>query len=137
MSAQSDSLKQRTRAFAHACLDVIERLPPGVASRVISFQLAKSATSADANYRAACLGRSRADFIAKLGLVLEETDESQGWLEIIAERKMVPDGQVLPVLNEATELRSIFGRSYGTARSNRAARSRRSFSYTPPQRDSK
>ena len=77
----------------------------------------KSAPSMDSNYRAACNGRSRAEFIAKLGVVVEEADETVGWLQIMTARKLkVAD---LPwALDEALQLRSVYARSLGTARAN-------------------
>ncbi len=69
------------------------------------------------NYRASCRGRSRADFIAKLGVVLEETDESLFWLEIIVETEVLPEKLVAPLIGEAHELVSIFVAGLNTAKS--------------------
>ncbi len=79
-------LKQRTKEFAHRCLDVVDSMPSKQSARVIGDQLARSATSVASNYRAACRARSRAEFIAKLGIVEEEADESGFWLELTTER---------------------------------------------------
>jgi four helix bundle protein len=70
------------------------------------------------NYRGTCNARSRREFIAKLGVVVEEADESACWLELIRRRQMLPAVDVRPALAESTELRNIFGKSLGTARAN-------------------
>ena len=105
-------------AFAAAVLELVDKLPRTPAGRVIAFQLAKSATSVAANYRAACTARSRREFIAKLGIVVEEADETVCWLELIERRRLLPFAQSKPALAESIELRNIFGKSLGTARAN-------------------
>ena len=80
-----DELKQRTRQFALRVIRLTEALPHSPAGEVIGRQLLRSATSVGANYRAACRGRSRADFVNKIGVVEEEADESHYWLELIVE----------------------------------------------------
>jgi four helix bundle protein len=123
MSAQSEELKERTIVFAINVFDLIDNLPATSAGKVIGYQLAKCAPSVGANYRASCNGRSRREFIAKLGVVVEESEESVYWLEIIRRRRMVSDPIVSDLFREATEFRAIFSRSLGTARANaRAAR---------------
>lgn len=118
MSEFSERLKERSMAFAATVLDLVDKLPQTPGGRVIAFQLAKSATSVAANYRAACTARSRREFIAKLGVVVEEADESACWLELIERRKLLPTAQSRPALAESIELRNIFGKSLGTARAN-------------------
>jgi len=76
-------LQERTKKFALRVLKLIERLPNTIGGRVLANQLARSATSVSANYRAACRGRSPAEFSSKLGTVAEEADESVHWLELI------------------------------------------------------
>ena len=76
MSEQSEALKERTMSFALNVLRLIDRFPQTSGGKVISYQLAKCSTSVGANYRAACNARSRAEFIAKLGTVVEEAEES-------------------------------------------------------------
>ena len=118
MSIQSDQLKHRTMQFALDVLRLIDAFPRSASGDLLGRQLAKSATSVAANYRATCVARSRAEFIAKLGLVFEETDESEFWLDV-ALRKDLGDKQAADALRqEAIELRAIFGRSLGTARKN-------------------
>jgi four helix bundle protein len=86
-------------------------LPNTVQGRAIGGQLVRSGTSVGANYRAACRGRSKAEFVAKLGTVEEEADESAYWLEMIIEGELLKQKQVQPLLNEANELTRIFARS--------------------------
>src|SRR5437868_9945064 len=76
-------LKNRTKQFALRVLKLVAALPKTTEGRVLGAQLARSATSVGANYRAACRGRSKAEFIAKLGIVEEEADESAYWMELI------------------------------------------------------
>jgi four helix bundle protein len=76
-------LQRRTKAFALRVLKLVDALPRTPAGRAISNQLVRSAMSVGANYRAACRARSRLEFAAKLGTVLEEADESLYWLEMI------------------------------------------------------
>ena len=81
----ADDLKQRTKSFALRIIRLIESLPPGKTTDVIGKQLLRSGTSVGANYRAACRARSQADFISKMGIVLEEADESAYWMELLIE----------------------------------------------------
>jgi four helix bundle protein len=118
MSTFSEQLKERTMAFADAVLSFVDKLPPGPAGRVIAYQLADSATSVASNYRACCNARSRREFIAKLGLVVEEADESACWLELLRRRQMIAVADITPLLAESLELRNIFGKLVGTARAN-------------------
>jgi four helix bundle protein len=118
MSLESEELKQRARTFSVAILRLVDRLPHTIGAQVVGRQLAKSATSAGSNYVAACSARSRAEFIAKLCIVNEESDESVNWLEIIILVPYLPRSEVEPHKREAIELRAIFGRSLGTARRN-------------------
>jgi four helix bundle protein len=72
-----------------------------------------------ANYRAACRARSAADFISKISVVVEETNETLFWLELIAEAKLVPATVVEPLVTECEELLKIFAASLATAKANR------------------
>ena len=85
------------------------------ASNIISNQLMRSATSVGANYRAACRARSKADFISKIGITLEEADESVYWMELIAESKMRKPAQLVESLAEGKQLVAIFIASSNTA----------------------
>ena len=118
MSEQSEALKERTMMFAINVLRLIDKLPDTAGGRAIGFQLAKCAPSVGANYRAACNARSRAEFIARLGVVVEEAEESEYWLVIVHRMNLVDVPDVPELVQEATELRAIFSRSVGTARAN-------------------
>ena len=101
MSAQSEELKERTIVFAINVLDLVDKLPPTPRGKVIAYQLAKCSTSVGANYRASCNGRSRREFIAKLGTVVEESEESVYWLEIIKRSRIVVAPEVRFVASDA------------------------------------
>jgi len=81
----------------------------------VAGQLVKAGTSVGANYRAACRGRSKAEFVAKLGIVEEEADESAFWLELIIEGALLEESRVKPLLDEANELTRIMARSRKSA----------------------
>jgi len=111
-------LQHRTRQFALRILKLLDALPNTAAGRAISSQLVRSAMSVGANYRAACRSRSRVEFAAKLGTVLEEADESLYWLEMIRDAKMLPESRISLLLREADELTAIVaaGRKSATKR---------------------
>jgi four helix bundle protein len=114
----ADELKLRTKEFALRVIKLVAALPKSIEGRAIANQLVRSGTSVAANYRAACRARSRSEFIAKMGVVLEEADETQLWLELIIESKLLPLKRVEPLLGEATELVPIFVASRKSASSN-------------------
>jgi four helix bundle protein len=107
----ADDLKKRTKEFALRILKLVAALPKTVQGRAIANQLVRSGTAVAANYRAACSGRSKAEFIAKLGTVEEEADESAFWLELIIEGELLKENLVTPLLNEASELTKIMASS--------------------------
>lgn len=102
-----EDLKKRTKKFALRILKLIDALPNSAAGRTVAGQLARSGTSVAANYRAACRGKSKPDFIAKLGIVEEEADESQFWLELIIESEMLKPELVESLKQEANEIVAI------------------------------
>jgi four helix bundle protein len=110
-------LKDRTKRFAVDVIRLCRELPPTLDGRRLGQQLIDAATSVAANYRAACRARSRAEFIAKLGTVLEESDESLFWLELMVDANIVTKMRVERLLKEADELTAIFTRSVKTAKS--------------------
>lgn len=112
-------LKQRTKTFALRILKLVDSLPTKTSSRVLADQIARSGTSVAANYRAACRGRSKAEFIAKLGIVEEEADETELWLELIEEHGLVSAAKLADFRREAGELTAIFASSRITANRNR------------------
>jgi four helix bundle protein len=115
----ADELRDRTKKFALRIIKLVAALPNTVTGRAIGGQLVKAGTSVGANYRAACRGRSKAEFNSKLHIVLEEADESAFWLEIIIDAELLSKKMVQPLLNEANELTAIFSRSYSTAKKNK------------------
>lgn len=112
---EQDMIK-RTKQFALRVMKLVEALPRNVQGRSIASQLMQSGTSVAANYRAACRARSKPEFIAKLGTVEEEADESLFWLELIIEGGLLTEKQVQPLLSEAGELVAITASSKKTAR---------------------
>ena len=114
----ADELKLRTKQFALRIIRLVAALPKTIEGRAIADQLVRSGMSVAANYRAACRARSRIEFIAKMGVVLEEADETQLWLELIIESKLLPVKRVEPLLEEASELVAIFVASRKSASSN-------------------
>ena len=110
-------LQQRTKQFALRVINVVAALPDTTAARVVGNQLVKSGTSVGANYRSSCRARSKAEFIAKLGVVVEEADESAFWLEVVIEGKFLPKQRVAPLLAEANELVAIMVASRKTSQS--------------------
>ena len=115
----SDDLKKRTKQFGLRIIRLVESLPNSQTATVIGKQLLRCATSVGANYRAACRGRSKADFIAKLGIVEEEADESIYWLEMLVEAKVVEPNLVAELLAEANELTAIIVSSRITAKNKK------------------
>jgi four helix bundle protein len=101
----TDELKQRTKSFAVRVTRLVDALPSTVKGRAIANQIIRSATSVAANYRAACCARARAEFIAKIGVVKEEADETAFWLELIVDTDVCGQSQTEPLLNEAGEPR--------------------------------
>ena len=112
-------LKARTKAFAVRVIHLVDALPTNIKGRAIANQIMRSATSVAANYRAACRARSRAEFIAKIGVVEEEADETAFWLELIVECEIRSAKQIDPLLQEATEIVAIMASSRKSAIANR------------------
>ena len=118
-----DELKRRTKQFALRVMNLVDALSCTTTGRAIGGQLVRAGTSVGANYRAACRGRSKAEFAAKLGTVAEEADESCFWLELIIEGCLINESLVKPLLDEADELTAIFTAAAKTSRlSNQQAK---------------
>jgi len=113
---QHHELKKRTKAFALRVIKMSQALPTTRAANVINSQILRSATSIAANYRAVGRARSKAEFIAKLGVVVEETDETVLRLELLVESGIVKPEKLRDLLDEANQLLSIFSASRRTAR---------------------
>ncbi len=112
-------LKARTKEFALRVIRLVDVLPNTVKGRAIANQIMRSATSIAANYRGACRARSRAEFIAKIGVVEEEADETAFWLELIIDSNIHGKTQIEPLLKEASELVAIMAASRKSAIGNR------------------
>jgi four helix bundle protein len=112
-------LQQRTKQFALRVMKLVAALPKSIEGRAIANQLVRSGTSVGANYRAACRARSKAEFIAKLGVVAEEADESAFWMELIIDGNLIDKERVESLLKEADELVAITVASRKSALANR------------------
>jgi four helix bundle protein len=116
MSEAAERLKQRTMRFALDVCDLIKDLPQSEPGPTVRRQLAKAATSVAFNYRASCRARSHTEFTAKIGVVAEEADETQGWLEFLEVAKLTRSTDLPRLIVESRELVAIFSASVGTAR---------------------
>ncbi|PYV19048.1 MAG: four helix bundle protein [Acidobacteria bacterium] len=114
---QPEELRRRTKQFALRVIKLFRALPKSEEARVLGPQLLRSGTSVAANYRALCRARSRAEFVAKLGVVIEEADETVFWMELLVEAGLMAGGRMQDLLREANELVAIFVASRKTARS--------------------
>lgn len=110
-----EELKSRLRNFALRVIRLCNALPNTPAGRAICGQLVRSGTSPGTNYRAACRGRSRADFVGKLAIAEEEMDESNYWLDLIIASHMLPEARVMPPYMESEELTKVLSASRYTA----------------------
>ena len=113
---QHQQLKERTKAFALRVIRMTQALPRTREADVIGRQILRSATSIAANYRAAGRGRSKAEFTAKLCVVIEETDETVLWLEFLSDSGIVKASRLRDLLAEANQLLAIFSASWRTIR---------------------
>ena len=116
----ADEMKKRTRVFALRIIRLTESLPKTKTADVIGKQLLRCGTSVGANYRASCRAKSQADFIAKMGIVEEEADETIYWMELIVEAGLVEKERMTSLLEEANQLVAIVVSSIKTARANKS-----------------
>lgn len=119
VGTRNAELKQRTFDFAMRVVRLVEALPRTGTAQVIGRQLLRAGTSVGANYRAAKRARSRAEFVAKLGIAEEECDESVYWIELLVALGVVKEARAVELLQEANELVAILVTSIKTARENR------------------
>src|SRR4051812_45732250 len=103
-----NDLIRRTKDFAYACIDLTMRLPNNYIGNHVKGQLIRSSTSVAANYRATCHAQSKASFISKISIVVEECDESEFWLQLIIDKELIKKEEIFQVLKEGNELTSIF-----------------------------
>lgn len=113
----AEEMKIRTKAFGLRVLALADVLPSKPGSRAIAGQIVRCATSVGANYRAACRGKSRADFLAKMKICEEEADESCYWLELIGEAGYLPEGRLRELRKEGDEICAMLSAACKTLRS--------------------
>jgi four helix bundle protein len=113
-------LKERTMDFAVRVLKFADALPGTVSGKTVANQIARSGCSVAANYRAALRGKSRADFVNKITIVLEEADETEFWLEISKRRGLIGEARISGLQTEAIELTKIFNATRTTARNHKS-----------------
>jgi four helix bundle protein len=111
-----EDLRKRTREFAVRVMRLVDELPKKASARGVGGQLVRCATSVGANYHIACRAGSKAEFIAKVGIVLEECDECLFWLQLIVDAGLMPARRIRALLQESDELTAIFTASAKTAR---------------------
>ena len=119
MTTQPEELRARTKQFAIRIVRLFQSLPKNDEARIMGKQVLRAGTSVAANYRAVCRARSRAEFVSKMGVVVEEADETVFWLEILVETGIVPRVRMENLLAEANELLAIFAASQRTARAGK------------------
>ena len=115
----AEELKNRSKQFAIRIVKLFRSLPRTEEARVIGKQVLRSVTSVAANYRAVCRARSKPEFIARIGVVVEEADETVLWLELQVDTDIVRESRMTNLLSEANELLAIFAASQYTARKRR------------------
>ncbi len=118
MARNADELRLRAKRFAIRVLKCANGLPRTVAGATVARQLARSGSSVSANFHAACRARSRAEFVAKLGTVVEEADETVHWLDVLIEGELAAGQELFELRAEGRELGAIFRASLTTARAN-------------------
>lgn len=116
---QSEELKLRSKKFALKIISMVQSLPKSDEARIIGKQVLRSGTSVASNYRACCRARSKAEFIAKMGIVVEEIDETVLWLEMLVDSGIEKPENIDLLLKEGNELLAIFAASYNTAKYGR------------------
>ena len=124
MHPKTVELQARTRKFASDVIKFCDALPPDAAAQRIVQQLVDSAGATDSNYRAACRARSKAEFIAKIGVAAEEADESKGWLQLLVDSNRASIDEAGRLIQEADELVSILVKSRKTAEQRKAEHDR-------------
>jgi four helix bundle protein len=113
---QKEDFLRRTRAFGLRAIHLVESLPKNQTAQVLGRQLLRAGTSVGANYRAAVRGKSRADFIAKMGIVEEECDEAIYWMEMLVDAESVKQALAADLIDEGNQILSIVVASIRTAR---------------------
>jgi len=114
--SKQEALRGRTKRFALRIIRLFQHLPRSTEAQVLGKQLLRSGTSIGANYRAAGRARSKAEFVSKIGIVVEEADETVFWLECLIESGIIKQELLHELLIEANELVAIFAASHRTSR---------------------
>ena len=114
--AAADALRKRTKDFAIRVVKLSQPLPKNDTARILGRQVLRSGTSVGANYRAVCRARSRAEFVSRMAVVVEEADETVYWLELLVDTATVPVKQLSNLMKEANELLALFAASHRTAK---------------------
>jgi four helix bundle protein len=114
-----EAFKARTKAYAVRIIKLVDALPADKVSKTLGGQLLRAGTSVGSNYRAAVRGKSVADFIAKMGIVEEECDESLFWMELLINAQRVKAERVAELMREGSEILAITVASIKTARRGR------------------
>lgn len=116
---RTEAMKRRTKQYALRVIRLVRALPKTEDGRVMGRQLLRSGTSVGANYRAVCRARSKKEFVAKCGVVIEEADESAFWIELLIESEVMSARRLQPLLDETNEILAIVAAAYYTARGKR------------------
>jgi four helix bundle protein len=116
LDARTEQLLDRTKKFAVRTVQLFRSLSRAPEAQVLGKQLLRSGTSVASNYRAACRSRSRAEFVSKIGVVVEEADEAAFWIEFLSDAGIVKKERIGELLKEAQELTAIFTASRQTAK---------------------
>ncbi|MBZ5514465.1 MAG: four helix bundle protein [Acidobacteriia bacterium] len=116
MSTQPEELRARTKQFALRIVRLFKSLPRSSEAFILGKQLLRSGTAVAANYRAVCRARSKPEFVARMGVVVEEADETVFWIEMLGDAGVMPRSRLESLLAEANELLAIFAASHRTAR---------------------
>ena len=116
MDPITEELKARTKRFAVAVLELAETMSISAGSEAVKRQLVRAALGVAGNYRSACRARSHAEFTSRLGIALDESDESELWLDVVSERRLSSSLSLPTLIDESRQLRAIFSKGYQTAR---------------------
>src|SRR6185295_143181 len=114
-----EMMKKRTKVFAVQIVKFYKALPRSDEARVLGRQILRAGTSVAANYRAVCRAKSHADFVSKMGTVVEEVDETVLWLELLEAAEICPTAQLANLRRDAEDLLRIFSTSLATAKRTR------------------
>ena len=120
-----DALRARSRAFSVRILQFVRSLPREPAADAVARQLARAGSGTSSNYHSACRARSRAEFISRLSVAVEEAEESWHWLVMVQHTGLAAGSELHWLINESCELRAIFSKSVSTARANEREARRR------------